>query len=37
MYYLTCVRCANIEVTGSGTNSPSQLVKFPGAYPSNDP
>ncbi|RDL33174.1 Endoglucanase II [Venustampulla echinocandica] len=28
--------CANIEVTGSGTKTGSNLVKFPGAYPSND-
>ncbi|EPE24460.1 endoglucanase II [Glarea lozoyensis ATCC 20868] len=29
--------CANIQVTGSGTSTGSQLVKFPGAYSANDP
>jgi lytic cellulose monooxygenase (C1-hydroxylating) len=31
------ISCANIKVTGSGTFSPSQTVKFPGAYQQNDP
>ncbi|AEO56416.1 glycoside hydrolase family 61 protein [Thermothelomyces thermophilus ATCC 42464] len=29
--------CAQIEVTGSGTNSGSDFVSFPGAYSANDP
>ena len=31
------MECAQIEVTGSGTFSPSSTVSFPGAYPANDP
>jgi cellulase len=31
------MECAQIEVTGSGTNTGSNFVSFPGAYPSNDP
>ena len=31
------MECAQIEVSGSGTNTGSELVSFPGAYPSNDP
>jgi cellulase len=31
------MECAQIEVTGSGTNTGSNLVSFPGAYPANDP
>lgn len=31
------MECAQIEVTGSGTNAGSNFVSFPGAYPSNDP
>jgi cellulase len=31
------ISCANIQVTGSGTSTGSQLVKFPGAYSANDP
>ncbi|SPO01512.1 related to cel1 protein precursor [Cephalotrichum gorgonifer] len=29
--------CAQIEITGSGSFSPSETVKFPGAYQQNDP
>ncbi|KAF4624386.1 hypothetical protein G7Y89_g13785 [Cudoniella acicularis] len=31
------VSCAGIEVTGSGTQTGTDLVKFPGAYTSTDP
>ena len=31
------VECAQIEITGSGTNSGSDLVSFPGAYSASDP
>lgn len=31
------MECAQIEVTGSGTNTGSNLVSFPGAYPANHP
>ncbi len=31
------MECAQIEVTGSGTNSGSNFVSFPGAYPAGDP
>ena len=31
------MECAQIEVTGSGSNAGSNFVSFPGAYPSNDP
>ncbi|KAG9232414.1 glycoside hydrolase [Amylocarpus encephaloides] len=31
------VSCANIEVTGSGTSTGTNMVRFPGAYQSNDP
>jgi len=31
------MECAQIEVTGSGTNTGSNFVSFPGAYPSGDP
>jgi cellulase len=31
------ISCANIEITGSGTTSPSSTVSFPGAYTANDP
>lgn len=31
------ISCAQIEVTGSGTFTPSSTVKFPGAYQQNDP
>src|SRR5687767_3692729 len=29
--------CAQIQVTGSGTFTPSSTVSFPGAYAANDP
>jgi cellulase len=31
------MECAQIEVTGSGTNTGSNMVSFPGAYPANHP
>lgn len=31
------MECAQIKVTGSGTNKGSNLVSFPGAYSGNDP
>ncbi|KAK4183642.1 family 61 putative glycoside hydrolase [Podospora australis] len=31
------MECAQIEVTGSGTNTGSNFVSFPGAYPANHP
>ncbi|KAI0113313.1 glycoside hydrolase family 61 protein [Daldinia grandis] len=31
------MECAQIRVTGSGTNTGSNFVSFPGAYKSNDP
>lgn len=31
------MECAQIEVTGSGTNTGSNHVSFPGAYPANHP
>ncbi|KAL1863068.1 hypothetical protein VTK73DRAFT_6493 [Phialemonium thermophilum] len=31
------MECAQIRVTGSGTNSGSNFVSFPGAYKANDP
>jgi len=33
-FYLSC---ANIEVTGSGTNAGNDAVLFPGAYSATDP
>lgn len=33
-FYVTCV---NLEVTGGGSTSPSNLVAFPGAYSASDP
>ena len=29
--------CHQLEITGSGTTAPSDLVAFPGAYASDDP
>lgn len=29
--------CHQLEVTGSGTTAPSDLVSFPGAYAADDP
>jgi cellulase len=34
---LTHSQCAQIRVTGSGTNKGSNFVSFPGAYTANDP
>jgi cellulase len=34
---LTRPQCAQIRVTGSGTNKGSNFVSFPGAYAANDP
>jgi lytic cellulose monooxygenase (C1-hydroxylating) len=31
------MECAQIKVTGSGTNKGSNFVSFPGAYKANDP
>jgi cellulase len=31
------LECAQIRITGSGTNAGSNLVSFPGAYRANDP
>jgi cellulase len=31
------MECAQIRVTGSGTNQGSNTVSFPGAYKANDP
>ncbi|KAI0839894.1 glycoside hydrolase family 61 protein [Hypoxylon sp. FL0890] len=31
------MECAQIRITGSGTNSGSNFVSFPGAYKANDP
>ncbi|KAH6640929.1 glycosyl hydrolase family 61-domain-containing protein [Chaetomium tenue] len=31
------MECAQVEITGSGTNSGSNFVSFPGAYPANHP
>jgi len=36
-YFSDHSRCANIEITGSGTKTGSSTVKFPGAYSASDP